>query len=94
MATDRIKEARDRAEAQFQQRAKAVREGDAARAEYVAVSRAVDEKTARLKSLRLSKETSDAEAASGERAALRRSKPKTAASTTKRRGDNPADQSP
>lgn len=62
MGSERAKEARDRAEAQFQKRAEAFREGDAARAEYAAVSRAADEKTARLKSLRLAKELSDAEA--------------------------------
>ena len=58
MGSERDKEARDRAEAQFQKRAEAFREGDAARAEYAAVSRAADEKTARLKSLRLAKELS------------------------------------
>ena len=39
MGSERDKEARDRAEAQFQKRAEAFREGDAARAEYAAVSR-------------------------------------------------------
>jgi hypothetical protein len=62
MRNDTSKDARDRAEAQFEKRAKAAREGDAARSEYAAVSRAVDERTARLKSLRLAKEASDAEA--------------------------------
>jgi hypothetical protein len=62
MGSERDKEARDRAEAQFQRKAMALREGDAARAEYAAVSRAVDEKTVRLKSLRLTKEADDAEA--------------------------------
>jgi hypothetical protein len=43
-------------------RPKAVRESDAARADYATASRAVDEKTARLKSLRLAKEAEDADA--------------------------------
>jgi len=73
MGSERDRDARDRAEAQFQKRAKAVREGDAARSEYAAVSRAVDEKTARLKSLRLAKE--DAEGAAG-RPVLRKRIPK------------------
>ena len=73
MGSERDRDARDRAEAQFQTRAKAVREGDEARSEYAAVSRAVDEKTARLKSLRLAKE--DAEGAAG-RPVLRKRIPK------------------
>jgi hypothetical protein len=60
MGSERAKDARERAEAQFQKRAKVAREGDAARAEYAAVSRAVDEKTARLKSLRLANEAESA----------------------------------
>jgi hypothetical protein len=76
MGSERAKEAHDRAEAQFQKKAKAGREGDAARAEYAAVSRAVDEKTVRLKSLRLAKEASDAETASSERSVLQHKKPK------------------
>ena len=60
MGSEKDKDARDRAEAQFQKRAKVAREGDAARAEYAAVSRAVDEKTARLKSLRLANEAGKA----------------------------------
>jgi hypothetical protein len=62
MGTERDEEVRDRAEAQFKKKAKAAREGDAARTAYAAVSGAVDEKTARLKSLRLAKEASDAQA--------------------------------
>lgn len=39
---------------------KAAREGEQAMAEYVAAARALDEKTLRLKSLRLAKEAADA----------------------------------
>jgi hypothetical protein len=62
MATEKSRDVQERAEAQFQKRERALREGEAVRAEYAAASRAVDVKTARLKSLRLAKEASDAEA--------------------------------
>ena len=62
MTTEKLQGARDRAEAQFQKREKALREGDAVRAEYAATFRAMDDKTARLKSLRLAKEAADVQA--------------------------------
>jgi hypothetical protein len=68
MATEKSKDALDRAEAQFQRRERALREGDAVRAEYAAGFRAMDEKTARLKSLRLAKEAADAAAESDQQA--------------------------
>jgi hypothetical protein len=63
MATEKSKEARDRAEAQFQKRERAAREGEAVRAEYAAGLLAIDVKTARLRSLRLARDADDAEAA-------------------------------
>jgi hypothetical protein len=68
MATEKSKDVHDRAEAQFQKRERALREGDAVRAEYAAGFRAMDEKTARLKTLRLAKEAADAEAESSRQA--------------------------
>jgi len=62
MTTEKLQGARDRAEAQFQKRERALREGDAVRAEYAATFRAMDDKTARLKSLRLAKEAADVQA--------------------------------
>jgi hypothetical protein len=76
MGSEKDGEARERAEAQFQKKAQAVREGNMARAEYAAVSHAVDEKTARLKSLRRAKEASDAEGAAAERPVVRKRRPK------------------
>lgn len=57
---------RDRAETLFSRRQKAAEEGHRARNEYEAASKATDEKTARLKALRLAKEAAD-EAANAER---------------------------
>ena len=60
---DKSKDSRDRAEAQFEKRQKAERERDAVWMENAAAARAVDQKTARLRALRLAKEAADAEAA-------------------------------
>jgi hypothetical protein len=57
------KEAQDRAEARFKKKEIQAREGAKARAEYEAASRALSEKTARLRSLRLKKEAAEAAAA-------------------------------
>jgi len=56
---DNSKEARARAEAKFQKQQKAAEEGAKATAEHEAQARAVDANTARLKSLRLTKEAAD-----------------------------------
>ncbi len=55
-------EARTRAEAKFQKQQKAAEEGAKVTAEHEAQVRAVDVNTARLKSLRLTKEAADKEA--------------------------------
>jgi hypothetical protein len=52
-----------RAEANFRKKQAKQREGDAALAHYRAEARATDEKTARLRALRLAKEAADREAA-------------------------------
>ena len=54
-------EVRARAEAKFQKQQKAAEEGAKVRAEHEAQARAVEANTARLKSLRLAKETADKE---------------------------------
>jgi hypothetical protein len=56
------KELQDRAEASFKKKEEQAREGSKAMAEYEAERRAVSEKTARLKALRLAKEVGEAEA--------------------------------
>jgi hypothetical protein len=56
------KELQDRAEASFKKKEDQVREGAKAMADYEAERRAVVEKTARLKALRLAKEAADIEA--------------------------------
>jgi hypothetical protein len=55
--------ARARAEAKFTQQEQRSRDAEAARADEVAKAKAVDEKTARLKRLRLAKEAADLDAA-------------------------------
>jgi hypothetical protein len=60
--SDSSEEARARAEARFQKAQKADRENDATWAENRAKAQAVDEKTARLKSLRLARDAAEAEA--------------------------------
>jgi translation initiation factor IF-3 len=63
---DHSKEARDRAEARFERMKKATQEGQKAKAHYEAEGRAVREKTARLRLLRLAKEAADAAQAASE----------------------------
>ena len=63
---DHSKEARDRAEARFERMKKATQEGQKAKAHYEAEGRAVREKTARLRLLRLAKEAADAAQAANE----------------------------
>lgn len=63
MAADKSDDAKARAEGQFRKREQRSREGDQARADNAATARAVDEKTARLKGLRLAKEGADRDAA-------------------------------
>jgi hypothetical protein len=53
------KEARDRAEASFKKQEQRAREGAKAMADYEAEGRAMREKTARLKSLRMAKEAAE-----------------------------------
>jgi hypothetical protein len=55
-------EAKDRAEASFKRKQDQAREATKARAEYDAQRRGVDEKTAKLKALRLAKEAAEAAA--------------------------------
>lgn len=61
MAVNNSKEARarDRAEAQFQKAAVALKEGQKAKAQYVAAGQAERDKTARLRALRLAKEATE-----------------------------------
>lgn len=54
-------DAKAQAEATFKKKENRVRESAKAVAEYEALNRAVSEKTARLKALRLAKEAADAE---------------------------------
>jgi len=54
------KEAKTRAEASFKRKQEQVREGTKAWAEYEAQRRGVDEKIAKLKTLRLAKEAAEA----------------------------------
>lgn len=56
------KEAQDRAEASFTKKEHQAREGAKAFAEHEARSRAIHDKTARLRSLRLAKEAADMKA--------------------------------
>ena len=56
------KEAKARAEASFKRKQEQAREGTKAWAEYESQRRAVDDKIARLKSLRLAKEAAEAAA--------------------------------
>jgi hypothetical protein len=56
-------EAKARAEASFKRKEQQAREGKQAMAEYEAAGKAMREKTARLKALRLAKEAADREAA-------------------------------
>ena len=55
------KEARDRAEASFKKQEQRAREGAKAMADYEAEGRAMREKTARLKSLRMAKQAAEKE---------------------------------
>jgi hypothetical protein len=59
MAIVNSSEARNRAEASFVKREQQARDADKARAEYQLASRAVEDKTARLRALRLAKEEAD-----------------------------------
>jgi hypothetical protein len=69
MAAKNSKEARDRAEASFQKKELQAREGNKAMADYHAATRAMHEKTAKLRELRLAKEEEDRKAALEKRAA-------------------------
>jgi hypothetical protein len=60
---DRADEARARAETKFKNAEQRSREGEQARADEAAKAKSVDEKTARLKALRLAKEETEREAA-------------------------------
>jgi hypothetical protein len=73
---DNSEEARARAEAKFQKQQKAAAEGTKATAEHEAQARAVDANTARLKSLRLTKEAADKDVAAQTKAGTQaKSKP-------------------
>jgi len=56
-----VKEARDRAEASFKKQEQRAREGAKAMADYEAEGRAMREKTARLKSLRMARQAAGKE---------------------------------
>jgi hypothetical protein len=60
---DRADEARARAETKFKNAEQRSREGEQARADEAAKAKSVDEKTARLKALRLANEETEREAA-------------------------------
>lgn len=80
---DHSKEARDRAEARFERMKKATQEGQKAKAHYEAEGRAVREKTARLRLLRLAKEAADAAQAASEPPKVKK---KSATKTAKPKG--------
>ena len=65
--------ARNRAEASFKKKELQAREGAKALADYEAVGRAVEKKTARLKALRLAKEEADRQAAAAKKSGPRKS---------------------
>jgi vacuolar-type H+-ATPase subunit E/Vma4 len=67
------KEARDRAEASFKKQEQRAREGAKAMADYEAEGRAMREKTARLKSLRMAKQAAGKEVVEGSEPANSRS---------------------
>jgi hypothetical protein len=67
------KEARDRAEASFKKQEQRAREGAKAMADYEAEGRAMREKTARLKSLRMAKQAAGREVGEGGELASSRS---------------------
>jgi hypothetical protein len=68
-------ETRARAEARFQQAQKRAQDTDDAVAESKAQARAVDEKTVRLRSLRLAKEAADRETDADKKSAPRKKRP-------------------
>lgn len=74
MRDDSKKTARGRAEAHFEKKQKTAREGRQAMAEYQAAAKALDEKTARLRALRLAKEKAE-EQAPARKPAPRKRKP-------------------
>ncbi len=80
---DSSDEARARAEAKFEKQQKAAEEGAKATAEHEAQARAVDANTARLKSLRLTREAADKEA--GAKTKPAEASGKTKATTTKKK---------
>ena len=59
MAIVNPSEARNRAEASFIKREQQARDADKARAEYQLATRAIEDKTARLRALRLAKEEAE-----------------------------------
>jgi hypothetical protein len=67
------KEARDRADAGFKKQEQRAREGAKAMADYEAEGRAMREKTARLKSLRMAKQAAGKEVVEGSEPASSRS---------------------
>jgi len=76
-------EAQARAEASFRRKEAQAREGKQAMAEYEAAGRAMREKTARLRELRLAKEAAEAEAAKNAPPAVKLApKPKAAPKST------------
>ncbi|MGQ7791170.1 hypothetical protein ACUN0C_02040 [Faunimonas sp. B44] len=85
MPPDRSKEARARAEDKFQKSQKLKAESNAAWSQHEADGRAVREKTARLRELRLAKEAADRESAPApapKKTAARKKTVKTDAGTT------------
>lgn len=83
---DHSKEAQDRAEAK---RRKATQEGAKATAEYEAAAKAIGEKTARLKALRLAKEAADINAAESQPVAAKPSVKSKAAKKPVNSTENP-----
>jgi hypothetical protein len=75
---DRPDDVHERAEAQFKQRERPTQEVDTSRAEQATAAKAIDDKMARLKSLRLGKEAADkADADARKKVATHAKKPST-----------------
>jgi hypothetical protein len=82
------KEYQAKAEAQFHQTIKKAHEAKKAVSQYEAAARATDEKTARLRALRLAKEATEAKEAAESKPAEKKPKKKAVAKKASAEGDN------
>ena len=82
------KEYQAKAEAQFHQTIKKAHEAKKAVSQYEAAARATDEKTARLRALRLAKEAAEASEAAQSKPAEKKPKKKAVAKKASAEGDN------